>query len=363
MKKYVIFFILACIIIQAKSQGFGLEDIIVEKYYVSDGFDAADTDGGSLSSGSFTYRIFVDMAPGYILQSVYADAARGHDMEFRTTTEFFNNKDRGSTTANSIAYNRLPDNTVMLDTWISMGATSAGSIGVLKADDSNGALINSDGLLQNTDARAGIPVKIADGIMLAPPASVSTLGLNLSVFDDVNAGPSLTVADGAWYNAPGVSGFDAGSNIVLIAQITTNGILSFRFNLQLRRQSDYVVENWVHSNPLTIEYLCAGCSSLGVPNKVEAVQNELGKKNNIVMVYPNPATDYINLKVLDGMIGRNCVIQVINLIGKSVFQESDIELDGGVKSIDISSIPCGIYLIKVVSGQGVTAINRFIKKS
>jgi hypothetical protein len=362
MKKLLVCAGLLITSIFATAQGTGLENIIIEKYYVSDAIDAADTDGGTLALGSFTYRIFVDMAPGYILQSVYADQAGGHDMEFRTTTEFFNNEDRGSTTANSIAYNRLPDNTVMLDTWISMGAASAGSIGVLKTDDTNGAIINSDGLLQNTDARAGIPVKTADGIMLAPPGNVSVLGLDLSVFDDVNAGPALTVADGAWYNAPGVSGYDAGSNIVLIGQFTTNGTFSYRFNMQLRRQSDFVVENWVHSNPKAVENLCAGCSSLGVPTNVEAIQDELLKKSNKILVYPNPASDNIYLKVSDGMIARNCVIQVINVIGNSVFHESGIELDGGVKRIDISSFPVGLYLIKVVSGEGITTVNRFIKK-
>ena len=53
----------------AKAQN-GLENIIVEKYYVSNAADAAGS-SGTLPVGSVTYRIFADMLPGYNFQAIY----------------------------------------------------------------------------------------------------------------------------------------------------------------------------------------------------------------------------------------------------------------------------------------------------
>ncbi|MFN9799317.1 MAG: hypothetical protein ACK54P_04800, partial [Bacteroidota bacterium] len=97
----------------------GLEGIIVETYYISNANDATDTDGGSLAVGSTTYRIFVDMAPGYEIQAVYGNA--NHELRIATTTQFFNNVDRGELTGNAINDARVDENTVALDSWLSMG--------------------------------------------------------------------------------------------------------------------------------------------------------------------------------------------------------------------------------------------------
>ena len=44
----------------------GLENIIVEKYYISDGNDTIENlDGGVLPVVSVTYRVYVCMLPGY----------------------------------------------------------------------------------------------------------------------------------------------------------------------------------------------------------------------------------------------------------------------------------------------------------
>ena len=82
MKNIYLCILLLCYFGFAFSQN-GLEDIIVEKYYIS---NAADSIGsiGNLPSGSVTYRIFVDMLPGYKFQAAYGVA--GHELRLETTT-------------------------------------------------------------------------------------------------------------------------------------------------------------------------------------------------------------------------------------------------------------------------------------
>ena len=106
------------VFISAFAKAQGLENVIVERYYVSDANDAAGS-SGALPVGSVTYRIYADMLPGYKFQAIYGIPA--HTLKLTTSTSFFNNEDRGATTP---SYTKLQAkaNTVMLDSWFSVGA-------------------------------------------------------------------------------------------------------------------------------------------------------------------------------------------------------------------------------------------------
>ena len=131
----------------------GLEKIIVEKYYITDANDAsANGSDGILPVNSTTYRIYVDMLPGYKFQAAYG--VEKHELRIATSTTFFNNEDRGSTTP-SYTKNQAKNNTVMLDSWLSVGAACVGQVGVLKSDDDGvSTIVNSAGLLKNNDPMA-----------------------------------------------------------------------------------------------------------------------------------------------------------------------------------------------------------------
>jgi hypothetical protein len=262
------FFLLSfcCLVFSQVVTAQGLEDIIVETYYVSDANDATDADGGSLPVGSTTYRIYVDMAPGYELQAVYGNS--DHTLRIETTTLFFNNEDRGEATGDAIGNNRLGDNTVALDSWLTLGAASNAHLGVLKSLDTDGSIIggaNNDGgsagiaggLLTNADPAAGIPLTAADGLIPGSiPSGVVGVGLPASPFVDSNDGPSFIVTGGAWSVLEGVVG-PTPENQVLIAQITTDGDLSFELNVQIQGPGGQV-EQYVSSNPLAGEQLFNG---------------------------------------------------------------------------------------------------------
>src|ERR1035437_4138007 len=148
----------------------GLNGVIIEKYYVSNAVDSAlslDTvTKVSLLPGSVTYRIFLDMLPGYKLESIYGDG--NHELRFETSTYFYNNSDYGSNIANSITVSQDKNTVVMLDSWLSVGAACKGYYGVLKSkDDGVNTLVNTDGGLKNNDTSAGIPLTVQDGMILA----------------------------------------------------------------------------------------------------------------------------------------------------------------------------------------------------
>ena len=127
MRNFLLLFFFSAISTAVFAQG--LEDVIIETYYVSDANDATDTDGGFLPAGTTTYRIYLDLEPNTKVETIFGSPA--HELRIETTTLFFNNEDRGELRGDLIGDNRLDENTVALDSWVTIGAASESHFGVL----------------------------------------------------------------------------------------------------------------------------------------------------------------------------------------------------------------------------------------
>jgi len=152
-----------------------IENVIVETYYISDLNDATDTIGGYLEPGSKTYRIYVDLDTNVKISKIYGDT--NHPLIFKSSLPFFNNLDRGKSFGYQIANTKLKENTVALDTWLTIGMASNKHYGILKDTDTSASIIGGanndggsaeiiDGLLSNNDSDAGIPLINSDGLQL-----------------------------------------------------------------------------------------------------------------------------------------------------------------------------------------------------
>ena len=241
--------------IQLKAQ---LENIIVELYYISDEIDATDTLGGGLPVGTKTYRVYADLTPNSKIRRIYGDL--NHPLIFRSTENFFNNKIDGKTFGYEFPRSRLDENTVALDTWLTIGQTTTNSSsqgGVLKVNDSNGSFIAgigvndggsqeiADGLLNNDDPLAGIPLSVADGndtLDILPSASGSFGISNIidnsdsTIFGSIVSGNNFESRNAAVFNS-GTKGVDTTLNHVLLAQLSTTGELYFELNLEVEVES------------------------------------------------------------------------------------------------------------------------------
>lgn len=349
----------------------GLENIIVEKYYVSDANDSIGTDAisanpGTLPVGSVTYRIYVDMLPGFNLQAIYGVplGALSNEHEFRisTTTLFFNNEDRGATTPNAINNNFLDNNSVMLDSWLSIGAASSTQVGILKSKDNGvSTIVNADNMLQNNDTSAGIPLTVEDGIISGSPAQVATIGISteIGVFDNQNDGtngPVFSTINGSLYCFGGSTGPDSLENQVLVAQITTDGVLCFEFNIQLGTPSGGV-QNYVASNPfdsseIVLPFLTYCSNTVGV--------EEIKSTETSFSVFPNPATDNISIEIEAFDAKGQTSFKIIDLLGNILMQKDLGILTGKhMEDVDISSFSKGLYFVEINKG-GITAAKKVI---
>lgn len=228
----------------------GLEDILVETYAVS---QLPNTQGEVLT----TYRIYADLAEGYTLQMAYGDEL--HRLKIATTTEFFNDTINGNKFGDRVNGDALGQWPTALDTWLTIGAASDMHTGVPKHLDPDGSVIPcppypdvtstgadrsstrpvslcaTDGLVRDTARREVVDFRFASGYLHA-----------------IRGGTLLTT-DGAWALLGGTKGATP-ENMVLIAQISTTGELSFQLNLQMAAR-DGSVEKYVHCTPLNGEFL------------------------------------------------------------------------------------------------------------
>ncbi len=254
MKK-IIFILSLCALVFPCSLYAQLEKVIVETYYISDDLDATDTTGGYLEPGSTTYRIYIDMAPGYKLYEIYGDI--NHALKISSTANFFNNIDNDQPFGYLFHKNRYGYNTVALDTWLTLGQTTTAAaktyFGTLKTEDRDGSFIggvNNDGgslpvdsgLLRNNDSAAGIPLTTSDGMdtIGSIPTNWNSSGdldlitgnVDSTIFSSYIPGNQF-ISNNAYLRNSGVTGVNRDSNQVLVAQLTTKGDISFELNVIL----------------------------------------------------------------------------------------------------------------------------------
>lgn len=285
MKKQTLTLLTICLmaVFSAQAQN-GLQQILVEKFYVANATDAAQANTaasnagyqtGTLPSGAITWRIYADLEPGWGVQSVYG--VNGHPLQLSTSTNFYNHPSGNSTGGPlpSSSSSILAANTTILDSYISCGAVASNRFGVIKTEDNSaatptggGANLNFTpaGVLANTDASIGLPLTTADGMYntVNNPAllALTLLGdisnaASVALFTDGSSvGSAFNSSNCSWgVLGEQVGAFPTGTNRVLIGQFTTNGVFTYKLNLQLRNTTTFAVRNFVYSNPVGSELL------------------------------------------------------------------------------------------------------------
>jgi hypothetical protein len=369
MKRMLLLLAASIFSVPAFSQN-GLEQIIVEKYYKSEANDTnANIIGGRLPVGSVTYRIYVDLLPGHKFQAAFG--VPGHELRLETSTLFFNNEDRGAVFP-TFTKNQSRLHTVMLDSWLSVGAACAGHFGILKTED-DGVNTNINNyvpqVIQGADPSCGIPLTTQDGLIQIAgraPESVTTVGIDtiMAMFNNQNDGtngPVFSTFNGSWASLNGSVGPDTIENKVLIAQITTDGNFSFKLNIQIGTPTGGF-EQYVAENPVGNEIQIP---SLIYDSSVITNLDDLLHSSTIFRLYPNP-TDRISVLELmpfsteDSRAGDDH-IEVYNLSGQRLMSKKIAPMQETQKvEIDFSDLQSGVYLVKLKVG-GIQTTKKVLK--
>jgi len=361
-----------------------VEQIYLERYYVADANDAADEDGGELAEGAVTWRVYVDLKPGYILQSVFG--SNDNVLRIETSTEWFNNEDRGEEFGDVLPSNRLGDNTVALDSYLTIGAASDAHLGVVKDNDTDGQIVAGDendggsegadgGLLVNEDPTTGLPLTQADGLIEGSIVSASTgltsaittIGLDASMFGDANSSDPLVVNNGAWAVLGGLIGIDE-DNRILIAQLTTTGDVNLELNMrvgipedlqcntiQCHEDMDFVFQKTTAQQTPSIanDRICT------IPEPILlSIENETFAQEGFG-IYPNPTKNEITIALNPNRSNRSSY-RIFDIYGRQVKSAGPTQVFEGILRLDTSKLPAGTYLIQI-ENDGETATERFVK--
>jgi hypothetical protein len=84
------------------------------------------------------------------------------------------------------------------------------------------------------------------------------------------------------------------------------------------------------------------------------------KSDQSINVYPNPASDYINIEFNSSKVNTSSV-EIIDIIGKTVLTEQMEFVEGNNNfEVNVSGIPSGIYMVKVNTADNELFISRII---
>lgn len=81
----------------------------------------------------------------------------------------------------------------------------------------------------------------------------------------------------------------------------------------------------------------------------------------VVNVYPNPATDVLNID-LTSLSGFEYTVNITDINGKVVKQMNSNELFSGIVTIDLNSYEAGMYVISTITIEGEFTSTKFLKK-
>jgi len=235
----------------------GLEGIVVEKFYVSTKADnAGKLYSGDLPEGSVTYRIYVDLKPGYRFQAAYGSPQ--HPLVIESTENFYNHLENGNIQPNIIPERTYKKNISLLDSWLSAGACAEGHLGILKEYDdtiSDKFIGFEKGYFKGK--KKSVPLYEIDGMKRSAVLPVPTffqMDFLSKIIGTTTSEKRIYSDNGAWAAlGKGAVGADSlSTNCVLIAQLTTVGELSFELNLLIGAPNG-ISQKYVARNPITEE--------------------------------------------------------------------------------------------------------------
>lgn len=143
-----------------------------------------------------------------------------------------------------------------------------------------------------------------------------------------------------------------------------NTPLSGGFNFNAASTSS--ASSWIQvTAPGTRYFVCSPHASMGMKGQIN-VSGTTGieemTQTLAFNLYPNPASDFINLNV-SGAENNLVTIDVINLLGSKVIDLGGKQtLTNGVKRIDISALPKGVYFLNIVADNKNRSSVRFVKQ-
>ncbi len=246
----------------------GIENLLIEVNEVDDGVAASDE---NLAADAYCYRIFLDLesysysATDSIRWKFLAcgpNAEQDILMTIESTEDFYNETDfgtdKGTSVLSALVTTIAPE--LEYDSYVADGRIGTDNVGVLKSVDPSGMVAITTGSTPASD--------------IIIPAQISVLTQDTTEYEGTDG----------WVSPGGISGPDTTTNVVLIAQLTTAGDLSFVFNVSTlgvdHRNNEGNITNRYDADD--IRYPVAGAPSVSITSPQEGDNFDVDESITII---------------------------------------------------------------------------------
>jgi hypothetical protein len=233
-------FLLLVFIEMSAQETIGIERIFVEEFYRVNSVDASiPQNTGEVKEGAVTYRVYLDLLPGYRFQAAYGTPQ--HPLYFRSSDSFYNHVEVGNANPNVIPERTYANNIAYLDSWLSIGAAGENHLGIpLSLDTTKDWLeIKWNGQYLQSPLGNQWAIEERDGLVRVEKMTFPTfynMDEQKKLIHADTRSSELVVDNGAWAAmGKGTVGADSlHSNMILIGQFTTAGDLNYGLNIMIR---------------------------------------------------------------------------------------------------------------------------------
>lgn len=202
---------------------FALIGFVFSSYYSFAQVEGVFVERLSGTDGRTTYRLFIDLEEDHILQTIYGDAS--HILSLSTTTYFYNDPIAGVLHGEQLDPNSLKQGHGWTDSYLAFGFASTAHKAIpmhldmdgtiLACEDRSNVFCESDGLVAAAFVPQTVNMNVATGYLNQVKGSL------------------IQTDNGGWGVLGGVKGATP-ENFILVAQVTTDGILSYALNVQVK---------------------------------------------------------------------------------------------------------------------------------
>ena len=91
-----------------------------------------------------------------------------------------------------------------------------------------------------------------------------------------------------------------------------------------------------------------GC--IGVSNTINYIIESLTSESSILSIYPNPTSNWITLETQENIKND---INIINVIGETVYTISKDKFSDNYEMINLSNLPKGSYIIQLINSKSI----------
>ncbi len=82
--------------------------------------------------------------------------------------------------------------------------------------------------------------------------------------------------------------------------------------------------------------------------------------NGKVLLYPNPTSGNVNLKLLDEVLGNDVTIYISDLSGRTVLSQTETVFGNNAIQLRTNQLESGVYMVTILGTDGRKAIEKLV---